>query len=292
MKVLILGASGMLGNAMIRVMAENSDWQVYGSIRSERAAINFEPHIVERLFTGVTAERHDSVATLLLKIRPDIVINCIGLVKQIDRAKDPVQSIQINSVFPHWLAQVSESCGARVIHFSTDCVFSGNKGAYSETDLPDALDLYGRSKCLGELDYTHTVTLRTSIIGHELYSKHGLVEWFLSQRGSCKGFTNAIFSGFPTVVLSRLVRDVVIPDTRLSGIYHVASNPISKYELLCNIRDAYGKEIEVIPDGGVVIDRSLDAKRFHGITGYTAPEWPGMIAAMHEFHTESRATAQ
>ena len=187
-------------------------------------------------------------------------------------------------MLPHRLARLCQLVGARLVHISTDCVFDGARGRYLESDPSDAKDLYGRSKYLGEVAYGHTLTLRTSIIGHELSSAHGLVGWFLAQQGRVKGYTRAIFSGLPTVELACMVRDVVVPRPDLHGLYHVASQPIAKYDLLLLLAKVYGKKIEVIPDEAVVIDRSLDATRWREATGYVAPNWNALVNAMHEFN--------
>lgn len=283
MRVLVLGASGMLGNAMVRVLSEKEEWEVFGTLRSSGAVRFFSPEVAERLVTGVDIENHDVLVRLFAQIRPDVVVNCIGLVKQLADADDPLLAIPINSLLPHRLARLCDLAGARLVHMSTDCVFSGRKGGYRESDPSDAEDLYGKSKFLGEVDYPHAITLRTSIIGHELQGVHSLIGWFLSQEQQCKGFIKAIYSGLPTVVLARLVRDVIIPQTGLSGLYHVASRPISKYDLLCLVAKTYGKSIEIIPDGSLVIDRSLNAERFREATGYVAPDWPELIKAMYSY---------
>lgn len=284
MRILVLGASGMLGNAMVRVLSEKADWQVHGTVRSENTKRFFSPNIAARLVSGVDVEHEDSLLQAFIQARPDIVINCVGLIKQLADAADPLQAIPLNTLLPHRLARMCELAGARLVHMSTDCVFAGDKGNYCESDPSDAKDLYGRSKFLGEVSYPHTITLRTSIIGHELQSAHGLVGWFLSQRGRCNGYTKAIFSGLPTVVLAQIIRDVVIPHTDLSGVYHVAAKPISKYELLKLIAVVYGKAIEITPNDQLVIDRSLDAERFREATGYAPPEWPELIELMHTYN--------
>ena len=166
---------------------------------------------------------------------------------------------------------------------STDCVFAGDKGGYRESDPSDAKDLYGRSKYLGEVSYPHTITLRTSIIGHELQSANGLIEWFLSQQEKCSGYTRAVFSGVPTVVLAKIIRDVVIPRPELHGVYHVAGHPISKYDLLKLVAQVYGKSIDIVPDDQVVIDRTLNSERFQKATGYSVPEWGKMIELMYKY---------
>lgn len=283
MNILVLGASGMLGNAMMRVLSEKSDWQVYGTIRSDGAKRFFDESIANRLLSGVDVEQTDSLMQTFARVRPDVVINCIGLVKQLSDANDPLQAIPINSLLPHRLARLCDVASARLVHVSTDCVFAGDRGGYRETDRSDAYDLYGRSKLLGEVTYPHTITLRTSIIGHELQSAHGLVGWFLSQEKQCRGFTKAIFSGVPTAVLAGIIRDIIIPNMSLSGLYHVASKPIDKYTLLKLVAAEYAKQIDITPDDRLVIDRSLNADKFRDATGYSAPEWPAMIATMRQY---------
>lgn len=283
MRILVLGASGMLGNAMIRVLNEKTDWQVHGTIRSESSKRFFRADIAERLLTGVDVDQHDSLMQAFIRTHPDVVINCVGLIKQLADAEDPLQAIPINALLPHRLARLCELSGARLVHMSTDCVFAGDKGGYRESDPSDARDLYGRSKFLGEVAYPHAVTLRTSIIGHELQSAHGLVGWFLSQQERCNGYTRAIFSGLPTIVLAQVIRDVVIPRADLSGVYHVAAQPISKYDLLKLVAEVYGKKIEIISNDSLVIDRSLNAERFREATGYVAPVWPELIESMYAY---------
>lgn len=281
MKIMVLGATGMLGNAMVRVLSENASWEVFGTVRSGEARRFFPCKIAEKLAVGVDVENQDTLVKAFAKIHPDVVVNCVGLIKQLADAEDPLLAIPINALLPHRLARLCGLSGARLVHMSTDCVFSGDKGGYRESDPSDAKDLYGRSKYLGEVTYPHSITLRTSIIGHELQSANGLVGWFLSQQGQCNGYTKAIFSGLPTVVLAQIVRDVVIPRSDLSGVYHVAAQPISKYDLLKLIADAYGKKIDIAPDAKLVIDRSLNSDRFRDATGYVAPGWPELIKSMH-----------
>ena len=283
MRVLILGASGMIGSAMLRVLSEKKDWAVFGSIRESSLKRFFSAEVSKFLISGVDVERPDSLIRVLDEIRPNIVINCVGLTKHKPEAEDPLVSIPINTLMPHRLAGLCKLAGARLIHVSTDCVFSGDKGNYSEDDFADARDIYGKSKALGEVYYPHTITLRTSTIGHELQSQYGLLDWFLSQESMCKGYRCAIFSGLPTVVFAQVVRDVVIPLTKMSGLYHVAAKPINKFDLLKLIADVYGKIIDIKQDSGLSIDRSLDAKRFQSATGYIAPEWPELINLMYAY---------
>jgi dTDP-4-dehydrorhamnose reductase len=282
-RVLVLGASGMLGNAVLRLFAGSEGFDARGTVRSPAAARQLAADLRGHLEIGVDVENPDSLAGVLAKVRPDTVINCVGVVKQLAEADDPLSAIPINALLPHRLARLCAVAGARLVHVSTDCVFSGARGKYTESDFPDAGDLYGRSKYLGEVDYPNAVTLRTSIIGHELASAHGLVGWFLSQQGPVKGFRRAVFSGLPTVELARVMRDHVLRRPDLHGVYHVSAEPINKYELLKLVAEVYGKAIGIEPDDRLVIDRSLDSRRFRELTGYTPPSWPELVRSMREF---------
>jgi len=273
----------MLGNAVLRVMHEAQGLEVFGTVRSSNVPHVFSKEVAKTIITGCDVADQDALVKLFAEVRPNVVINCIGLIKQLADVDDPLITLPINAMLPHRLANLCCLVGARLVHMSTDCVFSGSKGNYKESDISDAIDLYGKSKYLGEVDYPHAITLRTSIIGHELQSAHGLIGWFLSQHSSCKGFRRAIFSGLPTVVLAKVIRDIVLPRTELTGVYHVAAKPISKYDLLKLVAEVYGKQIEVIPDDNLVIDRSLNAERFNLATGYVAPEWINLIKTMHSY---------
>ncbi|MFC5476143.1 dTDP-4-dehydrorhamnose reductase family protein [Paraherbaspirillum soli] len=283
MRVLILGVSGMLGNTVFRYFSEDSRYEVFGSARSAGVREAFPPSQSERIIAGVDVENQDSLALLFSKVRPDVVINCIGLIKQLAEANDPLQAIPINALLPHRLARLCQIADARLVHISTDCVFSGTKGNYKESDVSDAKDLYGRSKFLGEVDYANSITLRTSIIGHELHSANGLIGWFLAQQGTVQGFAKAIFSGLPTVELAHIIREFVVPRAELSGLYHVASQPISKFDLLELVAGIYKKDIEIVPDVQFTIDRSLNADKFHAASGYLAPAWPELVKKMSDF---------
>ena len=283
MKILVIGANGMLGSTMLRVLSERLAWEVLGTIRNESVKQLFPAAINARLIAGVDVENPDMLVKVLNLTRPDVVVNCVGLIKHRPDSADPLVAIPLNTLMPHRLARLCQLVGARLIHISTDCVYSGKKGRYTEADLPDANDVYGQSKALGEVIYPHTITLRTSIIGHELQGNQSLLNWFLSQEGSCNGFSYAIFSGLPTVAFAQVIRDVVIPHAELSGLYHVAAKPINKYDLLKLIAEVYGKSIDIVPDDNLVIDRSLNADRFRLATGYTAPEWPELIKLMHAY---------
>ena len=282
-KILILGASGMLGNALFRSFSRDDRFETMGTVRSAAAIQQFELAIRGGLRSHVDVENFDSVIAVLDGFRPDVVVNCIGLVKQLAAADDPLSAIPTNSLLPHRLARLAGLAGARFVHVSTDCVFDGAKGNYAESDTPNARDLYGRSKLLGEVDYPRAITLRTSIIGHELSGNQGLVGWFLAQEGSVKGFARAIFSGVPTVELGRIISDFVLPRPELHGLYQVSAAPISKLDLLQLVARTYGKDITIVPDETLVIDRSLNSDRFRRATGYEPPSWPELVSTMHAF---------
>lgn len=280
-KILILGAAGMLGNAAYRLFAGSPGFEIIGTLRGSVPA-GLEQSATARLMGGVNATDQDGLVRVIGETRPDVVVNCIGVVKQLSAAKDPLVSITLNALLPHRLAELCAAAGARLVHVSTDCVFDGRRGDYTEADLSNAEDLYGKSKFLGEVDYPNAITLRTSIIGHELNSAHSLVDWFLNQPGPMvKGYRKAIYTGLPTVELARVIRDVVIPRQELRGLWHVAADKINKFELLKLVARQYGKAVEIIPDDAVAIDRSMDGSRFRAATGYTAPAWPELIARMH-----------
>jgi dTDP-4-dehydrorhamnose reductase len=282
MKVLVVGASGMLGHAVLREFAASLGYQVWGTLRSEKARALLPMALRDRTLVGIDAQNDATLSKVFDEMRPDAVVNCVGVVKQLAAADDPLEAIPLNSLLPHQLARQCARVGSRLVHVSTDCVFTGSQGNYREADTPDARDLYGRSKLLGEVDEPQAVTLRTSIIGQELAGAHGLVGWFLSQRGPVKGFTRAIFSGLPTVTLARLIRDHVLRLPELRGLYHVSAAAISKYDLLRLVGAAYDHNIEIIPDDKLKIDRSLDSTRFRQVTGWRPPEWPELITEMRE----------
>lgn len=287
-KLLILGATGMFGHTLLRNLATRSELTVHATSRTSSGLDRwFAADLLDRIHPFVDADNFDSVLRVLGDVRPDVVINCIGVIKQLSTAKDPLVTIPINSLFPHRLALACKAAGSRLIHISTDCVFSGTKGMYTENDPSDADDLYGRSKYLGEVDYPHCVTLRTSIIGHELSTSYSLIDWFLSREGKVKGFTRAIYTGFPTVEMARIIAEYVIPNESLNGLYQVSSDPISKYDLLKLVAGQYGKRIEIEPFDDFHCDRSLDSTRFRQATGYTPPRWPELVKSMWDDYSST-----
>ena len=280
MKILILGGTGMLGHRLWMDLSRTHE--TWATLRGGIGGIPALPHVDrERVVEGVDALHFESVIRAFGAARPDVTINCIGLIKQQKRAKEALPSIDLNARFPHQVAALCAATGSRLIHISTDCVFAGTKGLYTESDPVDAQDVYGRAKALGEVVHEdHVLTLRTSIIGRELFSHYGLLEWFLSQPGPVKGFTKAIFSGFTTAVVADILRDVILPRPDLHGLYHVSAAPINKYDLLRMVDDAFGRHTEIVPDDSVAIDRSLDSTRFRMETGFAPPAWPDMVAGL------------
>lgn len=281
MRVLVLGSTGMLGGAVCRAFSAGLGFSVFAAARNPDRTVAFKRLQSTQLIFGVSVEDLSSVETAMREARPNIVINCIGVIKQLAAAADPVASIYINSLFPHQLHRICRAHEARLIHVSTDCVFTGKKGSYLESDYPDADDLYGRSKLLGEVVGEGAITLRTSIIGEEFNrGSNGLVGWFLSQTGDVKGFRKAIFSGFPTVTLARIIRDYIVPLPDMNGLYHVSAEPIDKYSLLQLVKAAYKRDTLIAPDDRLEIDRSLNSDRFREKTGFVTPDWPALIDEM------------
>lgn len=288
MRILILGGEGMLGHKVFQVLSGR--FETFGTFRSFNGLWTRYPVYanVDQSHTigGVDAMDFDTVVRAFAQVKPAVVINCIGIVKQLKEAKDPLISINLNSLFPHRLAELCAATKTRMLHMSTDCVFSGRKGNYTEDDIPDAEDLYGRTKLLGEVNRQGCLTIRTSIFGRDFFKQSSFLEWFLSNRGGrVRGYVNAIYTGFPTQVLARIMGDLIADYPNLSGLYHVSSKPISKYDLLVRIRDAMGLDIEIEPYEDFYCDRSLDSSRFRAETGYPIPDWDEMIAELAQDDT-------
>lgn len=276
MRILIPGGDGMLGHELLRVLGRSHDVRV--TVRRELAAYAASGLFRQsNTYAGVDVRDAGGLAAAFDDFRPQAVINAVGVVKQRADASDAVASIAINALFPHRLAELCARHSARLVHMSTDCVFSGDRGAYRESDAPDARDLYGRSKLLGEVQGERCLTLRTSIIGRELSRKTGLLEWFLAQPGPVRGYRRAIFSGFTTTEMARIVDGILTRQPTMAGLYHVSAEAIAKHDLLQLVKRAFGLATEIVPDDGVRIDRSLDSSRFRSETGYVPPSWPRMI---------------
>ena len=281
--LLVLGATGMLGNIVYRYLSSKQSYIVYGSIRSATSKILFKKNLRKNLISNINVNSDKKISNLFSLVNPDIVINCIGVIKQLDQSSNVLDVVPINSLLPHRLAMLCKKKSIKLIHFSTDCVFSGEKGNYIESDNPDAKDLYGRSKLIGEIDYPNCLTLRTSIIGPELISSRSLLCWFLKQRGTIKGYVKAIFSGLPTVEIARIMSEYII-ESNLSVIYHLSGNSIDKYSLLNLIAKIYNHKIKIVPDTKIVIDRSLNCEKFKNITGYEPKSWDYLVKSMREFN--------
>jgi dTDP-4-dehydrorhamnose reductase len=287
-KVLILGSSGMAGHKLLLSLSSVPGLLVRGTARTlDGLPSAFVEKARPLVDLGIDANDLEGLGRYLDKAKPDVVVNCIGLIKQLPIANETLPAISINALFPHQLAHACKRINARLIHISTDCVFSGRKGGYTEDDASDAEDLYGKTKFLGEVSYPHCLTLRTSIIGHELKGKYGLVEWFLQQTAKVRGFTRAIYTGFPTTELARIIGEFVLPRPDLSGLYQVSSEPISKYELLKIVAAKYGRNIDIEPNADFLCDRSLDSSRFRKAAAYVPPSWEQMMQRMHEDYVAS-----
>ena len=283
MRVLILGGEGMLGHKVFQVLSER--FETFATFRNLRGLWKTYPiyENVDSFYTkgGVDVMNFDTVISAFAQVKPEVVINCIGIIKQIDQAKDPFISLNLNSLFPHRLAELCSATDTRMFHMSTDCVFSGRKGNYSEDDIPDAEDLYGRTKLLGEVNREGCLTIRTSIFGRDFAKQSALLEWFLSNRGgTIKGYKNAIYTGFSTQILARIMSDMIADFPDLSGIYQVSSEPISKYDLLSKINTAMNLDIKINPDEQFSCDRSLDSSKFRDKTDYLIPDWDEMISGL------------
>jgi dTDP-4-dehydrorhamnose reductase len=284
MKVLILGASGMLGHMLFSELFRR-DFDVYGTLRKH---VPYRKDWQGRLLAGVDAFDFKSVVSAIDIVESDVIVNAIGLIRHLPEGREPLQCIKINAEFPHLLLKVCRERSIRLIHYSTDCVFDGHAGRpYTEVDRPTATDIYGLTKFIGEVSESPALTIRTSIIGPELRGKHSLLEWFLSQRDRVRGFTGAIYTGLPTSEHARLLADIVLPHADLHGLYHVVSTPISKFDLLKIIGLVYDKPIVIDPDGTIQEDKSLSGDAFRIKTGYVAPSWPTMISFMHDVHAQN-----
>jgi dTDP-4-dehydrorhamnose reductase len=280
MRVLILGGTGMLGHAVHRHLAPRHE--VVSTTRRALGDLPVDPAPFlssGRVLEHVDATDLDRLREVLTEVRPDAVLNAIGVIKQRDEAADPITSIRVNALFPHRAAAAAADAGARLIHVSTDCVFSGDRGAYVEDDESDAHDLYGRTKFLGEVRTPGALTLRTSVIGRELHDFDSLVEWFLRQRGVVPGFTKAIYTGLTTAAFAEVLERVLVEHPGLSGLLQVAAEPIAKFDLLEMIHARLHLEdrIELVPDDGFVSDRSLLGDRFVAATGIDVPSWSAMV---------------
>ncbi|SRR6266571_1013645 len=285
MRVLIFGGAGMLGHKLWQGLRRRCD--VYLTVRRESSYYGrFDLFDPDYLMGGIDVRRTEDIIAAFAWARPDVVVNAVGIIKQVKGSEDPLLSLEVNSLFPHRLALVCRARGARLIHFSTDCVFSGKDGRYTEESISDTSDLYGRTKYLGEIQGAWALTLRTSMIGREIETRLGLVEWFLAQKkGQCRGFSRAIFSGLTTQALTDVVADLIAKYPDVSGLYHLSADPISKYDLLQIINEVYGAGVTIERDAEFTCDRSLDSTRFRKVTGWRPEPWRDMIVRMSQDQT-------
>ncbi|MCW7462947.1 SDR family oxidoreductase [Leptospira sp. 3 VSF25] len=277
----------MLGSTLFNVLSKNSKFKVWGTVRNPEVLKYIKNLHNGIILTHVDVMNQDELIRIFYDVKPDVVINCIGIIKQQKVAEDPLTVIPINSLLPHRLSSLCKLIGARLILISTDCVFDGKRGMYVESDPPNAIDLYGKSKELGEIyNDKHVFTFRTSIIGHELNSQISLVNWFLSQQGIVRGFSKAIFSGFPANEIAEIIENKIIPNEDLFGLYHVSAEPISKFDLLQLIKKLYGFDIEIKLEDDFEIDRSLNSEKFRKETGYIPKKWDKLVQDMKDYRKE------
>lgn len=282
MRILIFGGDGMLGHELLQSWRDRHE--VWVTLRQGKSA--YRPHeglFRERALFDVDVRRLQDVVDAVAAAKPDAVINAVGIVKQRAAAKEAIPSLEINALFPHRLAQVCAAAGARMVHLGTDCVFSGQKGRYTESDTPDPKDLYGRTKQLGEVAEPHCLTLRTSIIGLELGRQGSLIEWFLAQRGRIKGFRRAIYTGLTTTEMARAIEHFLVSEPALGGLWQLSSDPIDKYDLLTRLAKRLGRaDVDIVPDDEFVCDRSLDSSALRARTAYRVPSWDAMLDELAE----------
>jgi len=283
-KILILGTTGLLGSTLLKYFSQKKNFECFGIIRknSDKKKLKYIRNV--KLYK-TNYKNEDSIKRIFAIVKPDLIINCIGVVKQLIDKNNISEIIKVNSFLPHYLSEIAKKQKKiKFVHFSTDCVFSGTKGNYYTTDLPDAKDIYGQSKFIGELKAKNTLTLRTSIIGHELKTKYSLLNWFLDQKKSVKGFKNAIFSGLTALEIAKVLHKFILPKKNLNGLYHLSGKPISKYDLLNIIKKVYNKDIKILIDKKIKINRTLNSNFLQNQIGYKPQNWEKLIREMYKFN--------
>jgi len=282
MRIVVLGASGMLGSTAFNVFNDYG-YEVYGTVRSRAASERLRAKRTS-IIEGVTAENMESINEVFARVKPDVAINCMGIVKQDSNAQSIERVLPVNSIFPHRLASACKFGGIRMIHISTDCVFSGQRGNYSEEDIKDACDLYGISKGLGEVDDASgpALTLRTSVVGHELNSSRSLIDWFLANQKSSEvqGYENVFYNGLSTVEVCKVVRMLAEKSEWRSGLLNLSGERISKGSLLRIVNEVYESGIQIQSVAEPVLNRTLDSSKFRELYGYSPPSWHEQIAEL------------
>ena len=282
-EVLIIGINGMLGNSLFKYFTERTDLKTFGLIRNKKRLNKSYKYFSSNKIYQINYMDYDQLKKILIDLSPKIIINCIGIVKQNPLSNNVLLSIQVNSLFPHILYKYSSKIHARLINFSTDCIFSGLKGNYKENDFADAQDLYGRTKFLGEISDSRAITLRTSFIGQEVSTNRALLNWFLSKSGTIKGYKNAIYSGLTTLEIGKVIHKFIIPNENIEGLYHLSSKKIDKFTLLSILKEQYKRTLTIEEDYNFKIDRSLDSEKFKKETGYQPLEWSKAVKEMKAF---------
>tara|TARA_B100000963_G_C22599295_1_gene659446 strand:- start:688 stop:1542 length:855 start_codon:yes stop_codon:yes gene_type:complete len=278
MRVLVLGASGLIGNAIFKILSISKDISVSGTfLNSDKKKFKFNDQMIL-----INLMDHKKTKTLINKLYPDIVINCCGITKHHKLFSDSEKTIYLNSILPHKLRKICIKNKIRLIQISTDCVFKGNKGNYHETDDCDAYDFYGKSKSLGEICSDSMLTIRTSTIGHEIETKYGLLEWFLLQKNECLGFEKAFFSGLTSLEFAKIIKDFILPNEKLNGIIHIGGQIISKYDLLKIINKVYNKNIIIERENKFILNRSLNSEKFYKFSGYKPKSWDTLINELYQ----------
>ena len=286
MNILIFGISGMAGSTLFKLFSQDKKNIVYGTLRDKKSLFFFENTMHDNLIQFSVTDKESQLRKCFDKCTPDLVINCIGMINKRSNKSNTSLMYEINSVFPKKLNLLCDEFNSRMIHFSTDCVFLGNRGNYSEDSPTDCLDDYGQSKLKGEIyNSKNVITIRLSLVGHEIYTKIQLINWFLSQENEVSGFKKVLFSGLTNIELYNVLNKHIIYNNELHGLYHVSSEPIDKFSLLKLVSNIYNKKINIIPNEDFIINRSLDSSQFKKITGYAPPSWSEMVKKMYENST-------
>lgn len=278
MRILILGVSGLIGHKLLQELSEN--FEVFGTLHKTKLHYgNLSLFSSKNIIECVDVANFEILKGVFFAVNPDVILNCVGITKRKIDENNPLEVLTVNSVFPHQLANWAKTNKKRIIHFSTDCVFDGKVGNYNESSLTTADDIYGRTKALGEINYNHTLTIRSSFIGQELFDKTELLDWFLAQNGKqIKGFTNTFYSGVSTIFMANVVANIILNYPNLSGLYQLAPDkPISKYDLLCLAKEAFDVNVEIIPESEHVHLPTLDASKLKREISIEVPSWNEMM---------------